>query len=570
MNNEISLSGSPGSPGITIGKASLYRREDMAVSSGEIKDGEVGDQIGKFDKARKRSLTGLQELLEDQEDETVIELINTQIEMINDPDLCKRVETEIREHHQPADSAIHTVFGEYLDILKQNQDDLLDRSIDITDIRDRLIQFVNYHLPQAEVEQNTILVAKELSPREVIEFSEANIKGIIMGRGGQTSHAAIIARSMNIPAAVGLKNADLISDGNEVALDGNTGKVIVNPRQSTRQKYEKLIEQQLKQQAEIEAFCAEPNETSDGHSFTLRANIEFAEELDSVQKCRAEGIGLLRTESIYLQREHFGNLRMQETFYKAILEGTKPHPVTIRLFDAGGDKFFEMSQKEQNPFLGWRGVRMLLDEKELLKNQLKAILKTANCFPGRLRILVPMISTLEEVLEVKELMADARNELKEDGITVDEQPPFGVMVEVPSVALQAKTFAEHTDFLSIGTNDLTQYVLAVDRGNELISDLYDQRHPAVWKLLKQVTDAARGKNVPLSVCGELASDPVSACCLMGMGISELSMGTSALPAVKRMLRVHSLKEMQQLSRKVLESEIMDDINRIFREWTQKN
>ncbi|HEX6983256.1 MAG TPA: phosphoenolpyruvate--protein phosphotransferase [Balneolaceae bacterium] len=568
MNNEISLSGSPGSSGIIIGKISLYRREDTAVSSEEIDDGEIDLQIEKFNRAREKAMLGLEELLGEQDDETVIELINTQIEMINDPDLRQRVEMEISKNNQPADSAIHTVFGEYLDVLKQNQDDvLLDRSVDITDIRDRLIQFVNHHFSKAQIEENTILVAGELSPREVIEFSDANIKGIIMGRGGKTSHAAIIARSMGIPTVVGLKKgADAIDDGKEVVLDGNTGKVIVNPMKSTRQKYEKLIEQQLKHQAEMEAFCGEPNETSDDYSFTLRANIEFAEELDSVKKCRAEGIGLLRTESIYLQREHFGDLRMQETFYKAILEGTKPHPVTIRLFDAGGDKFFKRSQKEQNPFLGWRGIRMLLDEEKLLKNQLKAILKTAGCFPGRLRVLVPMVSTLEEVLEVKRLMADVRNELKEEGIAVDEQLPFGVMVEVPSVALQAEVFAGHTDFLSIGTNDLTQYTLAVDRGNELISDLYDQRHPAVWQLIKHVSEAAKKKYIPLAVCGELASDPVSACCLMGMGISELSMSTSAIPAVKKMLRTHSLTEMKQLMKNTLKSETVDDVNRIFSKW----
>ncbi len=301
----------------------------------------------------------------------------------------------------------------------------------------------------------------------------------------------------------------------------------------------------------------------------MQANIEFAEELTLAQKYHAQGVGLLRTESIYLSREDFENIDSQVAFYSSILKVTKPHTATIRLFDVGGDKFFEKDDREQNPFLGWRGIRMLLDQPSLLKNQLRAILQTAAKYPGRVQLLVPMVSTIEEVKKVRTLIAEVQDELKNEGIGIDPDVPLGLMVEVPSVALQADAFAKYADFLSIGTNDLTQYALAVDRGNERISVLYDQRHPAIWKLIKNTADGAQSKNIPISICGELASDPIAACCLMGMGIDILSMNAVVLPSVKQMLRSRTYVDMQQLANKVLQCETLEEVNDIFSSWEKK-
>jgi phosphotransferase system enzyme I (PtsI) len=568
---EFYLSGSPGCPGIVIGNTSKYQRKRPNVSDRQVEDDHVQQHVEKFREARQEAKKELKKLWKDSKDDNASELVRTQIEMLDDPELSERVEYEITVNNKAADTAIKTVFDDYLQVIKTNFDDDVgpDRSIDISDVRDRLIQIIHDH--QDEFVEETILLAHELSPREVIEFTSRNIKGIIMDRGGTTSHAAIIARSMGIPAVVGLKNATEVINSNEpVILDGRNGEVIVHPQESTQKKYQELIDQEIKTQTDFEAICEQPNRTSDGKPFSLQANIEFAEELSAVKKFRVEGIGLLRTESIYLSRENFSDQKQQEVFYESILELTEPHPVTIRLFDAGGDKFFEEGEKEQNPFLGWRGIRMLLDEKVLLKNQLTAILKAAAKFKNRVRILVPMISTLEEVYEVKELMLKVQGELIKKGIVFDEEVQLGIMVEVPSVALQADIFAQHADFLSIGTNDLTQYVLAVDRGNVRISTLYDQRHPAIWQLIKQIADAADENNTPLSVCGELASDPIAACCLLGLGINSLSMNPVVLPTVKQMLRGHSLSEMQQLSKKVLASNTISDINQIFSNWKTKN
>lgn len=573
MNNELAteeilLSGAPAAPGIAIGKANLYRRSRPTISGHEITNEEIDHQLRQFDRALTEAEQKLRELLNTQESEEAADLLQAQIEIINDPDLRKRVEIEISKHNQPADAAIDKVFGVYLDLMEGHQKDALqERFIDIADVRDRLIEIVNNEGKQEEVEQNTILVARNLSPREVIEFSEQNIRGIVMDHGGTTSHAAILAHSMQIPTVVGVENASSSISSNElIILNGNQGEVVVNPTAATRKKYDEMIIRTAEEQSEREKICEKPSQTSDGHPFILRANIEFKEELASVKRFRAEGIGLLRTESMYLRRNHFDVAERQQSFYCSILEGTNPHPVTIRLFDAGGDKFFDLGQQEHNPFLGWRGIRMLLDEKTLFEQQLHAILKTAAEYPGRVRILVPMVSAYEEVAAINNMMGKVQEQLSREENITDIEVQLGIMVEVPAVAIQADRFAEQVDFLSIGTNDLTQYMLAVDRGNERISGLYDQRHPSVWRMIQQVAEAGRTTDTPVSVCGELASDPYAACCLLGLGISELSMTPDALPNVKKMLGRYTVDEMKALAANVMESTTAADVNEVFTEF----
>jgi len=574
MSDEVNstekyISGAPACPGIVIGNTSLYQRVRPRVSDTQIADNETEDHICKFYEALDIAEEELQALLENADLKESSDLIQMQIAILNDPELRERVEQEIVANNKPVDSAVESIFRNYLKVIHQNHGDTFqNKSVDISDIRDRLLQIL--HNKRDDIKEGTILVARELSPREIISFSNRDIKGIVTDRGGATSHAAIIARSMNIPTVVGTQKAtEVISPGDEVVLDGRNGEVVVYPKKETRKKYKSLMAQQSKKQADFESLCKKPNKTSDGTTFTLQANIEFAEELSIANKYQAEGIGLLRTESIYLSREHFQNIDHQVAFYSSLLELTAPHKVTIRLFDVGGDKFFGDEEKEQNPFLGWRGIRMLLEQPELLKNQLRAIFKTSADFMGRIRILVPMISTTDEINKLKSIIDEIMQELLAEGVDIDENIPLGLMVEVPSVALKANLFAQHADFLSIGTNDLTQYTLAVDRGNERISHLYDQRHPAIWRLIKEVSEAGKQNKIPVSVCGELASDPIAACCLMGLGINTLSMNAVVLPLVKQLLRSNSYNDMQQLADKVLQAETLDDIDRIFSNWEKK-
>lgn len=566
-SNETFLTGASGSPGIVMGRASIYERRRPSISLSPVEDTQIQEQLDEFQRALATAERELKEILDNQEDQSTAELVYTQIEMLKDPELNSRIENEIVQRNKPADAAIKKVFDGYLSVIEQNHAGAAqDHTVDISDVRDRLIQILhNYEADK--IAEDTILVARELSSREVIEFSEHKIKGIIMDSGAENSHAAIIARSMKIPTILGSKNATSeIAPDDLVILDGVSGQAIVNPGGETQQKYKKMMNQQADEIRNAEDMCRKPNETKDGISFCLRANIEFAAEVETLNKFQAEGVGLLRTESIYLRGKGFGNQQDQETFYRSILRDTAPHPVVIRLFDAGGDKFFDRNEKEQNPFLGWRGIRMLLDKKDLLKQQLLAICKTAADYKGRVRILIPMITTTGQLQEVRDMLYRVQTELKDKQTSPDEEIPLGIMVEVPNVAMQTDLFAEQADFLSIGTNDLAQYLLAVDRGNSRIANLYDQRHPMMWRLIKGVVDAASAFDKPVSVCGELAADPVSACCLMGLGIRELSMNPAMLPEVKKMLRSHTETEMEGLADEVMNCRTMSDIERTFANW----
>ena len=570
QNSEDFILGAPACPGIVIGQTSLYERGRPTISDEKIASDEVRKHIEKFHSALEIAEEELRALEDCSDVQEPAVLIQMQIAILHDPDLQEQVEEEITSRKAPVDLAVERTFRNYLEVIEDNhQGAFQNKTVDISDIRDRLLQIL--HNKRDDIEEGTILVARELSPREIISFSGRNIKGIITDRGGATSHAAIIARSMNIPTVVGTKEAtQKIASHDEVVLDGRNGEVILNLNEDTREKYQRLMDQQSKKEADFEALCEKENRTTDGQPFTLQANIEFAEELSIAQKYHAEGVGLLRTESIYLGRENFQNIDQQVSFYRSILNATGSHPVTIRLFDVGGDKFFDDDKPEQNPFLGWRGIRMLLEEKQILKNQLRAIYIASADFQGRIRILIPMVSTIDEVYQLNQIIDEIKEELTTDVIDIDRDIPIGLMVEVPAVALKADVFARHVDFLSIGTNDLTQYVLAVDRGNERISNLYDQRHPAIWELINMSAQAAEDNDIPISLCGELASDPISACCLMGLGINMLSMNSVVLPTVKQLLLSHSYADMQQLAQQVLKAETLDEVDELFSNWDTKS
>lgn len=571
ISEEFELQGAPASSGSAIGKAKIYQKRQYDIQSSTIKSDEVLDHINEFKKARIETESELESLQVETGKKEAADIINAQIEMVNDPELANHIENLIREELYSVDFAIQKAFENYIKLMSTSGNKKTrERSIDISDIRDRMLEYVKKESDATTIENGCIVVTNDLSPREVISLTKHDISGLIMDRGGVTSHAAIIARSLGIPAIVGTKEATkTITSGKVVALNGDTGKIFVNPSKGTVSRFRQAIKDKHRQEEKLNEVIARESKTGDGHKFILRANIEFPEELDQVKKIKAAGIGLLRTESIYLEKEHFEDIEKQKKFYSTILEGTGSEPVIIRLFDAGGDKFFEVNQKEQNPFLGWRGIRMLLDKPDLLRDQLRAILSIAGAYPGRVKILVPMITLVEEVQQLKKEIEKVQQDLKNEGHNIDEEVPLGIMVEVPSVALKIDKFTDIVDFLSIGTNDLTQYVLAVDRGNELIADIYDQRHPAVWELISMVAKSARAHNKPVTVCGELASDPVSAACMLGMGINDLSMSPTRIASVKNVLIDKSISEMKTLAEEVLECSTSGEVNKLFENWSTR-
>lgn len=569
-DTEITLEGAPASSGSVIGEAFVYKKKEFDIKSSTIKRSEVLDHINEFKKARIRMESELQDMQEGSNSEEATDIIEAQIEMVNDPILADQIENLIKDELYSAEFAIQRAFEDYIRLMKNSENPIArERSIDISDIRDRLLEYIHRDSDGPGIESGCIVVAQDLSPREVISLTKYNISGIIMDRGGVTSHAAIIARSLGIPAVVGAKSAtESISSELRVALNGDNGKVFVNPTKDTIKKFEEAIEENRRRDEKLSEVINKKSETADGQSFILRANIEFPEELEQVRSLKAAGIGLLRTESIYIEKEHFEDLAMQKEFYRTIMDGTGSEPVIMRLFDAGGDKLFDENKKEQNPFLGWRGIRLLLDNRKLLREQLEAILTIAGEYPGRIKILVPMVTILEELTELKKEIRSVQEHLQSQGKNTDQEVPVGIMVEVPSVAIKIDKFSEMVDFVSIGTNDLTQYVLAVDRGNELIADIYDQRHPAVWELIEKVSVSAARHNKQVTVCGELASDPVSAACMLGMGINDLSMAPSKIAGVKNLLINRSLEEMEKLAEEVLDCGTTEEVNELFNSWSE--
>lgn len=567
-NKEIIIHGVPASPGIAMGKAYVHQRNVPEIETSRIEDDHVEDQIMVFRSARKNLQNQWKQLREKETDKQSKAILDAQITIISDPDLKTRVEKLIEDELHGAQYAIDKAFENYIEKLSKAGNTMMtDRLVDLYDIRNRLLEAAGPKAIPSFFKNGDILIAEEISPREVIQLSHQNIKGFVMERGGNTSHAAIIARSVGIPAVVGAKGIiDMIKNQAIVCLDGEQGLVSINPSKHTRKHVERLRNDQMSTIEEQLDICEQPSKTADDKSFIIRANVEFPEELKNVEQFNAEGIGLLRTESVYLNQEQFGHAENQASIYEKMLTHTQNFPVVIRLFDVGGDKFRGTKISESNPFLGWRGIRMLLDERTILREQLKAILTTAGKYPGRVKLLVPMVSTLEEIKEVKKEVKKCHQELANANIAVDENIVLGMMVEIPSVAIQANHFAPEVDFFSIGTNDLTQYLLAVDRGNALISKLYNQAHPAMWKLINHIIKIAHKNNIEVDVCGELAANPVAAACLIGAGVSSLSMSPVWIPHVKQLLIKRSKADMEELAEQVQLCVDGQEVETLFNNW----
>ena len=568
QKDEILIQGVPASPGVAMGQAFVYTKKSPEVETDRIGEHLVSDEITAFHSARAKLQSEWKKLLEKEEDSQSKAIISAQIEIIGDPDLASLIEGFIQDKQHRAQHAIMKAFKQYIDRLADTGNAVLaDRLIDLSDIRDQLVEAMGSEQPAMALKNGDILVAAEISPREVIQLSHQDIQGFVMEQGGNTSHAAIIARSVGIPAVVGAKGImKKIEDDATICLDGQLGLVSIHPSVHTRERVKERRAREthtLEEQLEI---CGKPSVTKDGKAFVLRANVEFVEELDNVRQFSAEGVGLLRTESVYLNHEQFGSTKKQATFYDKVLTRTDKAPVVIRLFDVGGDKFQDVKVTENNPFLGWRGIRMLLDERDVLREQLRAVLITSGRHPGRVKLLVPMVGNLKEILALKQEIKNCRKKLVEEGIEVDDDIALGIMVEIPSVAIQAEHFADEVDFFSIGTNDLTQYILAVDRGNALISKLYNQAHPAMWNLINYITDVAEENNIPVDVCGELAAQPAAAACLLGLGVSSLSMSPVNIPSVKQLLLDCTQYDLQRLATDVLACKDVDEIDTVFSNW----
>lgn len=571
---EYVLEGIGVSPGIAIGPVYLYTRDAYDVEERRVDEDAVEDELARFEQAVRRAERDLNKIIlvtREKLGDDSADIFEAQLLMLRDAALYDAVRDFIRTHRCNADYAVKVVIDKHRRQLETGGTEYLrERANDLLDVQDRLIRHLRRGKILSAIDPETIVVAENLTAADVVLFSRRGILGCALDYGGPTSHVSIMARALGLPAVVSLHHVTRhVQSGDVVILDGIHGRVIINPTPETLERYRTRRERyQTLLQAEKQLVPL-PAETLDGHRIRLYANLEFYEELPLLQEYGAEGVGLFRTEILFLVR---GSVEISEDtqydVYRKVVEEVAPGPTTFRVFDLGGDKLLPMAHREHNPFLGWRGIRVLLDRPELLQPQLRAILRASR--HGPVRILLPMVTQLEEVQAFRRQVAEMTQALRREGHTVADDIPLGVMVEVPSVALQADLFARAADFFSIGTNDLTQYVLAVDRGNDMVADLYADLHPAVLQLIRLTVEAAHRNGISVSLCGELATNPRAIPILVGLGLDELSASPVYLPGIKRIIRAMKRSEGEALARMALAATGPADIREQLDRWLDEH
>lgn len=539
MNIVNQLQGIGVSPGIAIGRACVIRQQEAGLTGVALTDeAAVGREIAQFHDAVGRSIRELTELMAKAET-TVAEILEVQVELLQDPMWEGEVLSKIGADKKNAGDSVLEVTRALVKTFGDMEDEYLRaRAADIEDIGKRVMRHLrgdNGRTMRME-EADTILVATDLSPSDLIALDINRVVGFATRAGGKTSHASIVARLRGIAAVAGCgEGLDAIADGDMMVLDGATGILLVNPAPEVVEQYIEKRKEQLATTRFLQSLKSKEAITTDGTAVRLLANIGSIEDMEQALEYGAQGVGLLRTELLFMQSNSLPTEEEQFIFYKNILVRAAGRPVTIRTLDIGGDKALPYLPlpKEENPFLGYRAIRISLDRKDLFIVQLKAILR-ASVF-GECRILLPMIGSVQELRQAKSLIAEAREELTRQGLPYDADIRTGVMIEVPSAAIMADQLAKEADFFSIGTNDLCQYTLAVDRMNEKIKALYDPFHPAVLRLIRSVIEQGFLHHVPVGMCGELAGDPQATLLLLGMGLRDFSMNAPSIPVVKNMI-----------------------------------
>lgn len=570
------MKGIPAAPGITVGKVFLYSTQTLKVPDYPIETDEVEQELLRFEEALGRAREDLEQLVEktrkhSQSGRKDLEIVEAHLMMIQDPDLESQIQSGLRTDLRNAESIVETKISAMIEMLERSTDEYLrERVIDLVDIQSRILHHLMYleRASLVDIEEEVVLVAQNLLPSEVLTMNRDLIKGIVLDAGGRTSHTAILARSFEIPAVLGLSTVTRkVRNGNTIIVDGNTGKVILRPNRATVEDYQDLLSQWKRHERELLSIFELPAETKDGVRVVLKANIEIPEEVDSAISHGAEGVGLYRSEFLFMRPEGTASEEEQFQAYAHVLRSMQGQgPVTIRTIDVGGDKVIHGLQDfdEENPILGWRAVRFCLSRKDVFKVQLRAMLR-ASVF-GQLRIMFPMISGKEELLSVLEVLDQVKQDLRRRKVPFDEGIQIGSMIEVPSAALISDIIAKHVDFLSIGTNDLIQYTIAVDRGNEKIAYLYEPFHPGVLRLIRMIIDNGHDAGISVAMCGEMAADPMSTVLLLGLGLDEFSMSPASILEVKKIIRAVDMQEARDLVETIMHMDSYVDINEHVRKW----
>ncbi|HAR40226.1 MAG TPA: phosphoenolpyruvate--protein phosphotransferase [Coprothermobacter sp.] len=548
----MTLKGIPGAPGIGIGTAQVLKKE-LDIPRFAVED--LKEELKRFYEALDQSKQQVSQLLErasKNRNKDVADIMQAHLMMLDDPEFLGKVKESIENEKLNAEFAVWSVGQEYIQFFEQMTDEYLKaRAADLKDVTERIIRnLTGTLLDLSQLPHNTVLVARDLAPSDTAQIDREHVVGLVTDEGGPTSHVAIMARSFQIPAVVGTKDATQeIKNDDLLVVDGNEGVVEVNPGEDLLKNYEQKLLQWKKEQSDLGELITVPSVTKDGAQVKLEANIGRPEEVETALKFGAEGVGLFRTEFLFMDRNTLPSEEEQFEAYKKALEGMRGRVVTIRTLDIGGDKDLPYLglERENNPFLGWRAIRYCLDRRDVLKTQLRAILRAS--VYGKAAVMFPMISSVEEVVKAKEVLEGAKAELREEGQPFDEHVKVGIMVEIPSAAVAADLLAPEVDFFSIGTNDLTQYTLAVDRDNEKVREYYNPLHPAVLRLIKRVIDVGNAFGKEVAMCGELAGDDKATEILLGLGLQVFSMTPSSIPRVKKVVLSANNEETQAIAKK---------------------
>lgn len=557
---EVIVQGIAASPGIAYGQVFLYLKSDLELPSYQVDPDKRPAEVARFEQAlllTREQITKIRDEVEKNLGADEARIFDAHLLVLEDQALITESIREFENTGRNIETCFNAVAQRYIKAFDQIDDEYLrERAGDLRDVTERVLRNLlgqtAYNLSQ--LVDRRVVVANDIAPSDAAGIDRSQAMGLVTETGSKTSHAVIVSRSMKIPAVVGAAGiVKLASNGDRVIVDGYDGVVILHPTDQTLFRYGQLRREKESMEERLMREVHQPAVTRDGHRIPLRANIEKAEEVDFVKEHAGEGVGLFRTEFLFLSSQKIPSEEELYNAYRRVAEAFAPEPVTIRTLDLGGDKPMtgapELFPNESNPFLGFRAIRFCLRHHDIFKAQLRAILRASA--HGRVMLMYPMISGTEELLEANALLADCRTELALQGVPFDAKMPVGSMIEIPSAALTADALARHCDFFSIGTNDLIQYLIAIDRVNDRVAHLYEPTHPAVLRVLKEIVNKGHAARLKVSVCGEMAGDPVLAPLLIGLGVDELSMTPPLLPATKYLIRAMKYSEARKLARRAL-------------------
>jgi len=574
---EKRLQGVAASPGIARGPAHVFTIETEDVVRYQVDPAQITDEIARFEAALIQTRVQILEM-QQQIAEAIgakdAGIFDAHLLVVEDQTLIDEVLRKLEAEHCNVEFVFQEVANRYVESLSKIDDPYLrERALDIQDVTRRVIRNLQGVAPRPflSVDEPHILVAHNLTPSDTATMNREQVRGLVLDLGSRTSHTAIMARSLGIPAVVGLHDAtEFLETGAPVLIDGYNGLLIVNPSEETLREYQELEERKGAIAARLNELRETKSTTRDGRHIVLSANIELPDEVDAVLHHGAEGIGLYRTEFLYLNQSALPTEAEQFAIYRTVAERVAPNPLIIRTLDLGGDKLSDSieSGDELNPFLGWRAIRFCLENLGIFKAQLRAILRAS--VGMNVKMMFPMISGLDEVRRGWQVVAECKDELRREGHAFNDEMEIGVMIEVPTAAIMADLLAREVDFFSIGTNDLIQYAVAIDRTNERVAHLYEPTHPSVVRLLKMVADAAHANDIWVGICGEMAGEVLFTPLLLGLGMDELSASASLVPRVKNAVQRLTMSECAQLLEEVLQLDTPSAVLARCTEVAQRN